>query len=890
MNSRPAFHGQRLRRASSLALVSLLLHALSAPCVEAAEGAVVRPRLGIGRLAGELELRWPATVDRDDGSKTRPWFEVQHSEDLATWRPVSHRLHSESAEVLTLGLAGELQRGFYRVLAVAPVAKAAPGEGGAEVFGYGAAFDQALERVGQITPEEFARRYASGAEYGTGLSWDPTTATFWDQFNANPWEVNQGITNGQQRFRSVDYRLSPPELEVFKRLGFVVSPRLARQGVFDPADYATVGNCYYQLWYNDLPVFITTDSVLHAWHRTYSLILQEVEEAFLAAAVEEMLQRMSDRLGAVWEQAESGVLRDSVRDADFLLTVARSLLRGQLVSSPLGQDALVAATWKDIEAEQLKTVPDFMGHCRVVDYSQFKVRGHYTRSELLGRYFRCVMWLGRIDLPVAGGPFERCPGETRMASPRELGTALVLHELAQGSGALDRWREMDAVIGFLVGWNDSLTFPQLEGVLAGAGIESLRDVADLAALERVQRLLEQGELGVQNIRSDAFFAPLNEGAPRPLPRSLLVFGQRFVPDSWVLSKVVFDSIVWTENGVKMNIQRRVPSALDVAFAALGNNQAVPEILGRIGQRPPAQGASHTALFRDGLPYQHNLAAARDVLDAQRPEAWNSTVPMGWMATLRELSPPTTGAEYPEVMRSKAWAMRTLNTQLASWTQYRHDTVLYAKQSYTSIPLCYYPAGYVEPRPAFWGRLSQLASRTAEGIEGLRYPDQIRGDSVLSLVSPAVIQSNQVAHLRRFAAMAETLRGMADKELRQQPFSADEELVIRNLMQQVGWDPMGSGRTPRYSGWYPELFYRPIRHSGLVPDPGWEPMMWVDHATFFHEKYGANAADELVVDVHTDLPAPMVGDPGSVLHEGVGRVGLMLIAVDNGADRVVYAGP
>jgi hypothetical protein len=49
-------------------------------------------------------------------------------------------------------------------------------------------------------------------------------------------------------------------------------------------------------------------------------------------------------------------------------------------------------------------------------------------------------------------------------------------------------------------------------------------------------------------------------------------------------------------------------------------------------------------------------------------------------------------------------------------------------------------------------------------------------------------------------------------------------------------------------------------------------------------------DAIVADMHTDVPAPLHGDPGCVLHQGVGSVDLLLIAVDNGADRIVYAGP
>ena len=74
---------------------------------------------------------------------------------------------------------------------------------------------------------------------------------------------------------------------------------------------------------------------------------------------------------------------------------------------------------------------------------------------------------------------------------------------------------------------------------------------------------------------------------------------------------------------------------------------------------------------------------------------------------------------------------------------------------------------------------------------------------------------------------------------------------------------GSGST-RYGGWYPGLFYQDRTDSGT----------W----------------DAICADVHTDPPADLVGDPGCVLHQGVGNVDLLLIAIDNGKDRMVYAGP
>jgi hypothetical protein len=155
-----------------------------------------------------------------------------------------------------------------------------------------------------------------------------------------------------------------------------------------------------------------------------------------------------------------------------------------------------------------------------------------------------------------------------------------------------------------------------------------------------------------------------------LPRSFLVFGQKFVPDSWAFSQTVFDSILWAENGFTNRVMRRVPSALDAAFAVLGNNQVVPNLVARITNTAAGHSTNHAERWRDGLPYQHNLAAARAVMDAQEPAAWDSNIYLGWLAALRELSAPTTDSTYPETMRTRAWSMKTLNTQLASG---RHRT-------------------------------------------------------------------------------------------------------------------------------------------------------------------------------------------------------------------------
>ena len=688
-----------------------------------------------------------------------------------------------------------------------------------DVFGYSTAFDEELKQISQISPQNFAQQYASNAQYLPQISWNPTTAKFWDKFNLSPEKLNIVVDPSEEISRLIDFRLNSEELAVFKQNGFVVSERMSAPS------FAAL---FYSIYSRDLPVFVSGDALLHAWHRSYDALLEELEQSYLARSLDEILEGMTKRIPEAQKQYGNGVLSPSVNDADYFLAVARSLLAGQPVKTYLNQDARVAETLKAIKGEQLQEF-NLFGRDRQMDFSQFKPRGHYEKSEALKKYFRAMMWCGRVDLRIAGTPEE--------ASPRELGAAVTLHNLLQQSGKFEQWQQFDQLIQTFVGRTDSMTFAQLGNLLEQAKIKSPADIKNLATLEQLQADILASKIGLQSIRSDYYASPFGSEKIK-LPRSFTILGQKFVLDSWVTSKVVFDEILWDRE----KVQRRVPTSLDVAFAALGNNQVVPDLVARMTNTKGRQ-------FRDGLNYQHNLAAVRNVVDRQNKAVWEENLYMNWLASLRELSAPTTEPQYPEAMRTRAWAMKTLNTQLASWTQLRHDTILYTKQSYTGGIVCYYPAGFVEPRPEFWERFEKMAMLAANLIEKTPFPVSFRN-----------IQQKQTQFFKTFAQQLTILKGIAVKELAQQELTEQETQFLRRIVEIT---EQGSGDAT-YSGWYPSLFYKQPKDSAE----------W----------------DAIVADVHTDVPAEIVGDPGSVLHQGVGNVDLLMIAVDNGQDKMVYAGP
>jgi hypothetical protein len=810
-------------------------------------------------------------------SSMYPEYVIQQSSNMLDWITVAGPFSGGvgvSEEQLRVAVPAVDPRSFYRAVASVKLASGGGGVGDA-IYGYGTQFGQQLRLIGQLSLDDFVSAYQPTNQYLPRIAFDPTAAEFWNLFNMDPAVWNS--TNRYNNWRLFDFRLNPQEFAVFQTNGFVVSQRLERRSFAD---------VYYDLYTDDLPVFVTADSVLQAWHRSVVTMLAEIEETCFQPALSNLVVSMAAQVPALWMQAAGTPMTNGVLDADYFLAVAQSLVTGVNNYGSLGQSARVNTTLAAINNTQ--PVPfNLFGEVRPLDFSQFIVRGHYANSTALRRYFRAMIWCGIADFRYAGFSTGAATGGTNTL--RELSGAVALELLLRNSGSFSNWVQFNRALEMFVGTPDSLTFAQLNGLLVAAGINSPADLPNQTALTNLQTRLMSGQLGFQQISSGCYYSPFS-AAQVKLPRSFCFMGQRFVMDSWAFSKTTFDNIIWDNNGIPEfgdKVLRRVPSALDVAFAVLGNSQVVPEIAARLA-RTNLVITDGRAYWRDGRPYQHNLAAVRNVIDNQNPSAWTNSIYNHWLACLRLLSEPTTGSQYPEAMRTRAWAMKTVNTQLASWTHLRYTTALYVKESYTPIVLCLYPKGYVEPRPAFWSRIGEMALATKAVLSQLptnglftytHYTNDALGVPVpfTVSVSGATMQANRLALMDHFTNVMATLRSISEKELSRTSLSAADTQFLQHLVE---FDYVGR-RT--YGGWYPYLFYRP--GSEYIP-PDYQSAQ-IDSG----DEKGSDYWDALVTTVHTDSPDALVGDPGSILHEAVGNVQFMLIAVDCGpGDLAVYGAP
>lgn len=628
-------------------------------------------------------------------------------------------------------------------------------------------------------------------------------ARFLDQLSYDPTQAAQlALIQGSA------LALSPGETAVLQKNGFVISTHRT---------YGTFLRGLAEIYSEHLPLYVSADTLLEAVHSSYDNMLLAVELASLIAELRALLEGMRERLAST--PVSATVTEQARADTDLYLAVALSLLTGKDAAPVAGgkpglTDQLVSRA-KAATGEQTLTL---FGVDRKEDFSQFKPRGHYASRPELQQYFRAQMWLGRIDLRIIETEDD---GQQVFRRDQYLATLLLYSLLGPDQARFDR---IDNTLRTFVGESDSMVpsqVGQLIGDLGGAA------AAATASDDAVVAAMVAGSYGKQQIASHLMAGKDTPGASLPLNRSFALLGQRYVVDSHVFSEAVYDRVKG----------RLMVNPLDAAFAALGNNQALtldPDVA-TVKELPGA------------------LARMRVLIDAHPPAFWDANFYNLWLSALRALSPPAdltdaAHANLPEVAKTERWGRRLLNAQLGSWAELRHDTLLYAKQSYSGIPECEFPDAYVDPYPAFYralGNYADAGSRMAELVADAAPALATRITSYFALLSQAT----------------STLADMAERELRGEPFS-DEQLAFINQAVRIEKQNAGCTTIDVPDGWYAHLFFDPAKSIEFNPT---------------------------IADVHTQ-PADEAGNPvGKVLHVGTGNPRFMVTTVETCMGPRAYAG-
>ncbi len=517
------------------------------------------------------------------------------------------------------------------------------------------------------------------------------------------------------------FSLTNQQKELLRNNGFVVTDFSSRNDITAPYEY---------LKDHEIPVFVTSDTLLHLYHILFDQTLKGIEEREFFDDILNLSKSLFDKSIEDYHTFTEPHLKEAARRNVGFFGVTLSLLQtpteGYNNSEAIRTVSFfipeyvtenVTTELSFIEAHEGYQDSDLFHYKE--DYSQYNPRGHYTQSEKLKRYFKAMMWYGRISFLLRGSDIVS-EADANIATIQACLISTSLSSLTDHDKPLeDLWERVYTVTSFFVGTADDLIpFEYLTSITTVFGTrfnateftnatKMLNLLGTLAQLRSPQIYGGTGNVGIQPPFSKE---QLNEVLEKT--KGMRLMGQRFIPDSYMFQNLVAPTTgQYTGDEAPFSYwmgQRVMPRGLDI-MTILGSTRA-RDIL-------DVEGDSTYEFYDRQVVNLSRQFASLNVTE------WNRNLYWGWLYSLKPLL-GTFDSRYPSFMQTTAWSDKELQTVLASWTELRHDTILYAKQSYTpritSIPQDETPGiGYVEPVPEFYQRLLALTTMTQTGLTDLQ---------------------------------------------------------------------------------------------------------------------------------------------------------------------------
>ena len=475
--------------------------------------------------------------------------------------------------------------------------------------------------------------------------------------------------------------------------------------------------------------FVTTDSMMHTYHLYFAMLQENTERNYLYGNIERLSKRMYDNCLAQYEELKGSEWEEASRLNTAYFAIACTLLETD-IDIPEEVKETVEEEIKKINASDTVAVSEITG--AMEDYSQYKPRGYYDGDELLERYFKAMMLFGHLNFAQKDETNNRCA---------------LLMTLAMDEEAYKEWDAVYEVTSFFVGASDDNGYYEYLPLIDeayGQGISASDLIGDKKGWDRFDELT--ASLEAPAINSEIFADDEGKTDKNEESKGYRFMGQRFTLDAAILDKLIYGNVKQADDGSK----RMLPDALDVP-AAMGSDMALSVIADEGLDRYPN--------------YYDQMDKAKAVVKKADEDGYRSrSLYGGWLYTLNPILIKK-GEGYPSFMTNDEWQKKSLESYLGSYTELKHDTVLYAKQVMAEMgggdDTVYDDRGYVEPEPELYDRLYTLTKNTSDGLDKL-----------------GVISNEDKEGLRLLGELAKSLRDISIKELNNESLSDDEYELIR----------------------------------------------------------------------------------------------------------------
>ncbi len=486
-------------------------------------------------------------------------------------------------------------------------------------------------------------------------------------------------------------------------------------------------------WNRQTPIFVTTDLASHAQHLMFDRTLQYIEEAIFLPRLRKLNEAFIADLRARTSGTDGN--QEFLDKAILYFQVAQALLdlapdRVEVAPTQRWEPRTIAYTDKDKDAvlsayptevrdeivkmdkaegfENSSVFTFKNGTQSLEDYSQYKPRGHYTKNGALSAYFRTMMWFGRIHFLIArSGPVPvgsqngQSSDSTALTLAMEPIALLITDTVKNNTTLYQSWCNLFDPITALIGLSDDLSFKDIMPLWKEQSVSKQEFNAWAGNKDNLITFMERAheKLKPPAISSSSVFWGPAEGTGNVIEQGDIKSIDRKPPMGWRLfgQRFTYDSAIHQQVSPPRLMSRDIVRGLDI-MKAFG---------------------SHTAesfLQQSDYPKMEGLNQRLDTLEQEfnsyDASFWKQTYYNNVLFQVKTQAQFEPGAGF-YFTESPAWGIKAMLSSHGTWSELRHDTLLYAKQTYAeragdgdfeptfrteAIPE---PIHYLEPNLPFW---------------------------------------------------------------------------------------------------------------------------------------------------------------------------------------------
>jgi Protein of unknown function (DUF3160). len=561
--------------------------------------------------------------------------------------------------------------------------------------------------------------------------------------SVKPYTIKQDLSN-IVNLSKINNLSTADKSDLIKNQFLIKNPGIVFEQPFD---------LYQKNSEDGIPNFITTDSILHAYHLLHDYIIKNMERERLIDELKEFTQgSFKKSLEVYYGTIDKATKKAALKNVAYFGIAMRLLNMSLPGGIPIEASRIIDNDAKKVKARWSSGTSEIFPYS--LDYKKYIVRGHYSRESEFTNYYLALMWYR--STPVLFEQYDDGTGVYRRLD-EQIAMSVLMAAQTLGDDNLRRlWDDLYKVTTFYFGKVGDVSIYDMSDIIKviyGEKVDFNKIWSD-NGIQKVYELAKQRyNLHTSETVGGKIYTSVKDN------RIQVQF--RLMGQMYSLDNDIYNNLTAISSGTSGG-SRQLPKGLDIP-SALGSDRAYYTIKDESGED------------NDWVSYSDSMNRLRSVIGSSKSltnYSFNNSI---YWILMDSVKPYKSG--FPSFMLNENYTGKMLITSVSAFSDSKHIIVSNGKSGEDKIPAVNKNAeipGFIEPDVSLYTKLMYAS----EYIESFMTVNNF-------------VNTNMYNAINSFKDTVSFLKSVSVKELDNKPLTDEEGNRIRNfaaelkdLMEQV----------------------------------------------------------------------------------------------------------